>query len=654
MTGQPETGTLAVVQPAGRAWRVVIMAGGSRPRFLEAREVPRDHSGDGPGSGEGTGPLEELIQNHSVTRVIGVLPASSVVCRTCTLPDAEPEQLEQALRLQAEAHLLGNTPEHRLAMSVLPSAPGETSRSGLVFAWPDAAPAPRMPVSAPVTWAPDIAALVALLDGLRPAAPLLWLDRPSGSVALAVTHAGGAIFRGTREEASTADQWRTCVSRVLAETALSVGHTGAFADMLVRTHGDEIASVRPDDARLFVPREIIDAATRAVDDLPTDDGWWSRFGVAAGVAMAATSELAPLTVLEADDSKAKPSRIQMMRVALSRPRTALVTALVCLVTAGVLPLAISALHLRVLKLKYSEIDEQTREIKRTRTRLAMYNALDDQAWSMTKLLSDIVCNTPQGIKLEMIRLQQSDGTFAINGEVIPFDGLSSTEVIATLQENLGDSRLFSEITVAWGDPNAYGHYTFDLSAKIPRPHRPFEAEIELDYARWTLAQREAGMDPPAEAMPEPDEPAAETDDTPAAEAPERVVDATPSARQPITPAPRASTGPAAEDDKPEKEPERTASRGPRRSHGARIGSVSDDVGRASNPDDRTEGGGVVAGMVEPLTEEQVKQLSMEEISARLPKVAEARKRARKAGETELEAKLRAEFDMLMERKRTGR
>jgi len=517
LSGQPETGVLAVVQPAGRAWRVVVAAGGPRTRFLEAREVPRDEHRDSTGEDEPAGPLEELIQKHSVTRVVGILPASSVVCRTCTLPDADPEQLDQALRLQAEAHLLGNTPAHRLAMSVLPSAPGETSRAGLVFAWPESAPAPNLKASVPVTWAPDIAALVALLDGLRPTEPLIWLDRPSGSVALAVTHANGAIFRATREEASTADQWRICVSRVLAETALSVGHSGAFAEGLVRRHGDDIASVRPDDARLFVPREIIEAATREVDDIPTDDGWWSRFGVAAGVAMAATSELAPLTVLEAEDVSLQPTRLEAIGAALARPRVALITAIICLVTAGLLPVLVSGLHLGILKLKYPDLDEQTREIRKTNQRLAMYRALDDHAWSMTKLLSDIVCNTPRGIKLEMVRLQQSDGTFAINGEVISHEELSATEVIASLQENLRDSGLFAEIRVTWGDPNAYGHYSFDLSAKILRPHQLFNDEedrgydVAFDFANWTLAQREAGLDPPSLAMPIDDAPATGTD-----------------------------------------------------------------------------------------------------------------------------------------------
>ncbi|MHC5113447.1 MAG: hypothetical protein ACYTGP_03345 [Planctomycetota bacterium] len=684
MSGQPETGVLAVVQPAGRAWRVVVMAGGTRPRFLEAREVPRDeHQEQRDGGDEPAGPLEELIQTHAVTRVVGVLPASSVVCRTCTLPDADPEQLDQALRLQAEAHLLGNTPEHRLAMSVLPAAAGETSRSGLVFAWPDSASAPTIPVSVPVTWAPDIAALVALLDGLRPTSPLIWLDRPSGSVALAVTHANGAIFRATREEADNADQWRTCVSRVLAETALSVGHTGQFAEGLIRNHGDEIASVRPDDARLFVPREIIEGATREVDDLPSDDGWWTRFGVAAGVGMAATGDLAPLTILEAEDSSEKPSRIQLIGAALARPRVAMITALVCLVTAGLLPLLTSAAHLGILKLKYPDINDQTREIRNTNNRLAMYRALDGQAWSMTKLLSDIVCNTPQGIKLATVRLQQSDGTFAISGEVISHGDLNATEVIAKLQENLRNSGLFAEIRPTWGDPNAWGQYTFDLSAKILRPHRPFNEEAErgydvaLDYGTWTLAMREANMDPPTGSTPIEggDEPGPdnETDPGETTPPPTGVANATP--RE--TPAPRSATPTTPKAPKPVERPAPTGTRAaakpigerdprddpsrpgggarPRSHSGGALGSgPSDDVRRGSRTEDRTEGGGAVGGIVEPLTAEQINQLTKEEISQRLPKVAEARKRARKAGDSELEVKLREEFDLLMARMRTGR
>ncbi len=56
--------------------------------------------------------------------MLGVLPASAVICRTCTLPDAAQDQLEQALALQAEAHLLNEMPDHRQARAVLPMATG--------------------------------------------------------------------------------------------------------------------------------------------------------------------------------------------------------------------------------------------------------------------------------------------------------------------------------------------------------------------------------------------------------------------------------------------------------------------------------------------------------------------------------------------------
>ena len=83
--------------------------------------------------------ISAWLDESGAERVLGVLPAAAVVCRTCTLPDAAAEQLEQALALQAEAHLLTEVPDHRRARAVLPMAPGETNRSGILLAWPETA-----------------------------------------------------------------------------------------------------------------------------------------------------------------------------------------------------------------------------------------------------------------------------------------------------------------------------------------------------------------------------------------------------------------------------------------------------------------------------------------------------------------------------------
>ena len=80
------------------------------------------------------------------------------------LPAAEPEQLEQALSLQAEAALLGVAPEHRMASAVIDAAPGETNRAGLVIAWPENAPDLAAPIAYPIAVGATAAAHSCPLD----------------------------------------------------------------------------------------------------------------------------------------------------------------------------------------------------------------------------------------------------------------------------------------------------------------------------------------------------------------------------------------------------------------------------------------------------------------------------------------------------------
>ncbi|TVQ56606.1 MAG: hypothetical protein EA377_01995, partial [Phycisphaerales bacterium] len=71
----------AVLHRAGRSWRglvVRIVPGGRAPDLAATREFPLD-----PGT-----TLESWLDEYQVSEVIGVLPASSVICRTCSLPDA--------------------------------------------------------------------------------------------------------------------------------------------------------------------------------------------------------------------------------------------------------------------------------------------------------------------------------------------------------------------------------------------------------------------------------------------------------------------------------------------------------------------------------------------------------------------------------------
>ena len=314
---QADPSVVAVLHQAGGRWRGLIArvngrteadGGHSRPRILATRETePVGDYG-----------LEDWLAEHAVGRVICVLPAASVICRTCTLPDASPEQLQMAIGLQAEAHLPDIAPPHRLGLAVLDAAPGETTRCGLMLAWPESAAVPEPPTDREMTFAPDVAALAALLDGQRPAEPLIWIGRSDGSVALAITHAGGTVFRSTREDPGQDGAWPANIGRVIAETALGIGHGSTFVDTLVATTRAKVADL-PSDG-LLMPVELMQAASVRIDGVSADPGWWSTYGVAVGALLASTDHLAALTQLKDSLPVKAPSLASRLHAGLSRPR----------------------------------------------------------------------------------------------------------------------------------------------------------------------------------------------------------------------------------------------------------------------------------------------------------------------------------------------
>ncbi len=629
---QTDPGVFAVIHRAGGAWRVLVarQAGGS----LEVVGTRRFGDADG-------GAIQAYLQGEKVARVISVVPSSSIVCRTCTLPDAAPAELEQALALQAETHLLGTAEPHRVATAVLEMAPGETSRTGIMVSWPEKAAAAVPPVTLPVTYAPDIAALAAILNGYRPADPLFWVDRTTGSVALALTHASGAVIRATREEGESGAEWAKNATGVLAETAISVGHSGAFAQSLVESHRPRVATLGEQGATLMVPREVVDAIARGVRGSGSTSDWWSEFGVAAGVAIAATGDLASLTVLEADRAVETPTRLTTIGRALAQPRTAFVTALASLVVIAMLPLAASGLRLAILRHRYPDIEERTRAIDRTESFLAMYAALEKQSWSMTKLLADVVSNAPQGIWLDSIRLQHSDETVFVSGRAVGHEGRTATEVIAQMQEIMRDSGLFGEIKLSWDEGTNMGQHEFELFAKVMQPHRRVKYDIDRDFARWSLAQRQDGEAPDEGQGDAPTDVRTGADET-------IIADAT--TDESATGEPATGARPRVESPTPRSAPpRRPTSDVPR----VGVGDMAEDAADRSDLEDRGLRGPAPGAVPAPLTEAQIGAMTLDEASAALVEVAKAKNRLKRDDDPELFDRLTQEFKLLMARKREG-
>lgn len=624
----------AILHRAGRSWRGLItriVGGGRAPDLIAVREFPLD-----PGT-----TLEGWLDEYQVSEVIGVLPASAVICRTCQLPDAADDQLEPALRLQAEAHLFGIAPPHRLAMAVLPAGRGESGRSGLILAWPESAQVAAPPTGRRISWAPDIAGLAALLSTLRPTRPLMWVDREPGAIAMALTHSGGATFRAVREDADDDELWSKSIGRALAETALNHDHSAAFVEEIVRNTEEKIRGIQPGEARLLAPQEVIDqAGTRMGRVGNQTEAWWSTYGVTVGVALARAGMLAPLTQLEDDPPKERPSILRRTVTALSRPQNATVTVIACVLLLMFGTMVFNGLQYAVLQWRYSDIDERLAAVNLTQDKIEVYRELERSGWSVTKVFSDIAANTPEGIELEQMRITQQQ-TFTVSGRALPPDGAASaTELVTIMQSNLIDSGVFESITLRWGDRDAYGAVEFDLSARLKQPNRHVDYDEERDFRTKPLRVRRFGPPP-------------ETERATVAggvEVPELDVQGSGGTRTASDRGPRPG-GDAGDPDDRRAEAGWESGRESGRGSGREPGDTGSRFGDAADPGATDTRMPASLDIPEPMSEEEIMALNDAEVRDRLRLIGQVRQYARNRGNDELNAKFTPEFNLLMARMR---
>ncbi len=632
-SAQLDSSILAVLHPGGGGWRLVIADTQSgSPRIIEARNVTAQEVVN----------LDPVLEPHRVGRVLCVLPSASVICRTSPLPDAEPEQLDQALRLQAEAQLLGSAPPHRLATAVLPAASSETTRVGLILAWPVSAEFVPPVTVRPISYTADIAALAALLNSHRPQNPALWVDRSDGSIATAITHSSGVMFRAAREGSSDGTTWQQSVINLISETALSVGHTTGYVHDAQAIFDAALTSVGTDETALIIDQQLLTELDERVTLPPHDEHWLTEYGIAVGGVLAACGPLYSLTQLQADPPVESPSLFRMVVRKLRSPAAALITVVICLLILAFLPLVTSGARLLILQTMNRDLADRKAAVDDVRYKLAVYDTLRSKAWPMTKLLSDIACNTPVGVELELIRLDYGN-QLSVSGIAKPdrSENLGAPDVVAQMQANMRESGIFSDIDLNWGDGDAYSNYTFDITARVAKPHQHRQYPVALDFQRWTMQNRVDNKPPPDEAEDPKQLASAPTgNETPAHDPPPASVEDNEPGAIVTKPAPP-------EDALVEAEPDDGTSRS--RRPGLNLGPGRHSNGGA-NPGDAGERMTAGTGPIEipePLTAEQIQAMDLEEVQAALKLVALARQHADLDEETE--ARLKEEWDILFAR-----
>lgn len=435
-------------------------------------------------------------------RAIVVLPPSSTVCRTCTLPAVKGDQLASALRLQAETAFMGGIPGHRVSMAAVPESLGGSAggRQGVIIGWPESAPVPTVP-SLPdyvaVTYTSTLATLLGLLGDTPLSEPVIRADRQDRTVLFVLRGPNGLVLRSTLEDADDDGVWRDGVLRAAAETLLSNDASP-----------DEIASVRAsienhlrgtastaESTFLTLPAAVRDAVVRR---LPAS-GFDAQRALALGAMLASgkgtagsaeSSLVGDLTRMQVSLPKPKPQPIQLALERLQSPRIAGIVIAASIATFILSPLVFAVVRNGILRLKIDDVASYERENRLIRQKAALYGTLSRTTWPMTKLLGDLSNAFPDTIEVESIQINANQG-ITIRGIAKPTEKpthMESRDVALSFEERARDTGIFTEFQwdIDADDGRGSG---FTVVCNVKNPVKQYAWKAETDNAVKTRRDR---------------------------------------------------------------------------------------------------------------------------------------------------------------------
>lgn len=616
-----------------------------------------------------------FVADHRAGRTVIALTGADVIVRAVQLPSSDEVRLEGALELNASTFVLGRTSAWRVASALLPRERGDGVRTGIVVEWPEDSARPELPAgideSAEASFAPAIAGLAALSAAC--AGPLVWVDARDGVVSICVPTSKGLLARTIRAGAPGERIAPSEVSLAVGEACVHAGVPGGEIPAAIAAANEAAAGVL--DGGFGFCAGDLEALNGCLGGPARDASWWRANGLDAGLALAATGTGLALTRLQSGDLGAKPDRAGMILNRLSEPRTAKRLLVAGLVAALLGPLAIEGARLLLLKWKMPDLDAYVKAEDLDRRKQAMYRVLSRQGASMTKTLSDLACCAPEGIEIEFINVTQSarGQAVTVRGKVRAAGSTPATEVMLGMETQLRETGAFDGIQRSSEAPDARGYQEFSLNATASRPTYLVAFNDEQDFGKKSMRERRFGPMPEdvdlaasgmdareaAPAAPKPTaKPAAKPAGAPAdsdaspvpststttagagnaatTTAPATVAaaaTATATAPKAATAEDSATTGAATTDPTDAKAAARAA----------RAGSGRSGLATRSNP-----GGSSEPEPLPPaLTENEINQMSKEEARQTLGVVSKARSRADL--DDDAKARLKREFDLLLER-----
>lgn len=410
--------------------------------------------------------LAALVRRADPDRLVVVLPGGSVVCRVLEAPALDDAAATQAAELQAEADLPSVLAPHRRRCAVLPWRTPVDNRLAAAFGWPGRAPECLSPSVAAPTYAAEAAALLELLilcgagEGT-----IASLDRDHHSIELA-SHVNGLTT--VRTARLSEDRWSAEAARVMVETALSAGaDDAALADVEQRASD----AARSHRQCLLADADCLARLARMIPGTGADAAWWSRFGVAAGAALAALGPRRAMTELLDEPPQPPRGAILSMLTWLGDRAHARGVALAAILLIVVAPVLGGWSRYAILQHKTRQLDEVSAAARERKAEADFFRTLRRHRWPMTKILADVAGMAPYDLTFESINIDSTSGitisgstSLEHQGEVFDFHGLLLT------------SRLFSQVkspNVTSGENKIEFELQAtvqDAHAKVERPH----------------------------------------------------------------------------------------------------------------------------------------------------------------------------------------
>ena len=623
---------LAVVRSAGEgSWdSIVAEAGPSGIRVRERRRL----------AGEA---LESWLDGQRAGVRLAIVPSAATICRMFRLPGVAPEQVRQALRLQAETHLLGGVPRHRTAVAPLPSGMLGPDPVGLLLAWPEQSHTALPPGSG---WraVPEVLALLATPSAGGSIEPGFIADERDGSIGVLLSGPNGPLLRATCE-ADEAGAWLVTVRRALVETAMAAGH-------------------EPADAAAI--------ADRMLDGASSKDGLVCSGSLAAGpasedqvdsllgaIAKAATGSLREFTeIVDRPETEKRPGLVGFVEASLARlsdPAFAIRFAVAAVLVAMAIPVAAAGLRVAILRAKLPDPEAFETSMQESERQLAVYRELEAQAWPFMKVLGDLSNCMPEAIEVESIVMGHGE-PITIRGIAKPENDQNGADAILEMERRMRACGIFDKITKRWDPPDGRGVYEFSLSADVSRPTRPGRFSEADDFAVTSLAERRYGPAAKPSSGRSGDEPVqAAANDTPST-----------TEREPASPPRRASAGSSRAATAPPASTETDAT--PSTEAGDSVADASDSsaagsglpdrgIGRRRSTDDGSSSGGREVAVPDPSTtvaavdysDAEIEAMSKAEAQTALGKVARARQSP--GLDDAAKERLRTLFDKLLRRVR---